>query len=357
MAKVLMKGNEAMALAAIKGGCDAFFGYPITPQNEVPEYLSYHMEKNDRIFVQAESEVAAINMVYGAAGSGARVLTSSSSPGIALKQEGISYLAGSELPAVIINVMRGGPGLGGIQPSQGDYNQITRGGGNGDYRLLAYAPETLQETVNIVKRSFSLADYYRNPVIIAVDGLIGQMMEPVDLDQDVKEKESGKKDWAATGEAFKRGKRNKIVSLHLDPYELEKHNLKLKAKYDEMKENEQSYEMINMDHDPSIVFVAYGSMARIARSAIETLKEEGIEVGMIRPICVNPFPEKAFSALPKSVETLLTLEMSLGQMLQDVQIVNQGRYKLEFFGRAGGVVPESEEIVAKVKTIMKGAAK
>lgn len=357
MAKVLMKGNEAMALAAIKGGCDAFFGYPITPQNEVPEYLSYHMEKNDRIFVQAESEVAAINMVYGAAGSGARVLTSSSSPGIALKQEGISYLAGSELPAVIINVMRGGPGLGGIQPSQGDYNQITRGGGNGDYQLLAYAPETLQETVNIVKRSFSLADYYRNPVIIAVDGLIGQMMEPVDLDQKIEEKKSPAKDWAATGEAAKRGKRNKIVSLHLDPYQLEKHNLKLKAKYDEMKETEQQYELINMDHDPSIVFVAYGSMARIARSAIEALKKEGIEVGMIRPICVHPFPEKAFEALPKSVTTLLTLEMSLGQMLQDVQIVNQGRYTLDFFGRAGGVVPDSEEIVEKVKTIMKGAAK
>ncbi len=355
MAKVLMKGNEAMALAAIKGGCDAFFGYPITPQNEIPEYLSYHMEQNNRIFVQAESEVAAINMVYGAAGSGARVLTSSSSPGIALKQEGISYLVGSELPAVIINVMRGGPGLGGIQPSQGDYNQITRGGGNGDYRLLAYAPETLQETVNIVKRAFSLADYYRNPVIIAVDGLIGQMMEPVDLDMDVEEKKSPKKTWAATGEAGKRGERNKIVSLHLDPYELEKHNLRLKAKYDEMEENEQQYELINMEKDPKIVFVAYGSMARIARSAIQSLKAEGIEVGMIRPICVNPFPAKAFEALPKSVETLLTLEMSLGQMLQDVKIVNQGRYQLDFYGRAGGVVPDSEEIVNKVKDMIEGA--
>ncbi len=354
MGKVLMKGNEAMALAAIKGGCDAFFGYPITPQNEIPEYLSYHMAQHDRIFVQAESEVAAINMVYGAAGSGARVLTSSSSPGIALKQEGISYLAGSELPAVIINVMRGGPGLGGIQPSQGDYNQITRGGGNGDYKLLTFAPETLQETVNIVKASFSLADYYRNPVMIAVDGLIGQMMEPVDLDQKIDEKPTKEKDWAATGHAKKRGHRNKIVSLYLDPYDLEKHNLKLKAKYDEMLETEQRYEMINMDHNPSLVFVAYGSMARIARSAIQVLKDAGIEVGMIRPITISPFPEKAFKHLPDSVHTLLTLEMSLGQMLQDVQIVNQGRYTLDFYGRAGGVVPETEDIVEKAKAVLKG---
>ncbi len=355
MAKVLMKGNEAMALAAIKGGCDAFFGYPITPQNEIPEYLSYHMEQNGRVFVQAESEVAAINMVYGAAGSGARVLTSSSSPGIALKQEGISYMAGSELPAVIINVMRGGPGLGGIQPSQGDYNQITRGGGNGDYKLLTFAPETLQETVNVVKASFALADYYRNPVMIAVDGLIGQMMEPVDLDQPIEEKPMKEKTWAATGEAEKRGHRNKIVSLHLDPYELEKHNLRLKAKYDEMKATEQRYELINMENNPEIVFVAYGSMARIARSAIEALKQEGIEVGMIRPIVIAPFPEKAFDDLPGSVKTLLTLEMALGQMLQDVQIVNQGRYILDFYGRAGGVVPETEEIVEKVKAVLKEA--
>jgi len=354
MAKMLMKGNEAMALAAIKGGCDAFFGYPITPQNEIPEYLSFHMEENDRIFVQAESEVAAINMVYGAAGSGARVLTSSSSPGIALKQEGISYLAGSELPCVIINVMRGGPGLGGIQPSQADYNQITRGGGNGDYKLLTFAPENIQETVDIVKRSFSLADYYRNPVMIAVDGLLGQMMEPVDIDKPVEEKESGPKDWAADGFAKKRGHRNKIVSLHLDPQDLENHNLKLQKKYDEMRENEQHYELINMDDNPEIIFVAYGSMARIARSAIDTLKEEGIEVGMIRPIAISPFPQKAFENLPDSVHTLLTLEMSLGQMLQDVQIVNNGRYTLDFYGRTGGMVPGTEEIVDKVKAILKG---
>ncbi|MFH5881146.1 3-methyl-2-oxobutanoate dehydrogenase subunit VorB [Liberiplasma polymorphum] len=353
MAKVLMKGNEAMALAAIKGGCDAFFGYPITPQNEIPEYLSYHMKTYGRVFVQAESEVAAINMVYGAAGAGARVLTSSSSPGIALKQEGISYIVGSELPCVIINVMRGGPGLGGIQPSQADYNQITRGGGNGDYHMLAYAPESLQETVDVVKQAFDLADYYRNPVMIAVDGLIGQMMEPVDIDKKIPKKKLAPKTWAADGKSGERGERNKIVSLHLDPYNLEKHNLKLQKKYDEMIKKEQRYELINLDQ-AEVVIVAYGSMARIARSAINTLKKQGINVGIIRPIAIWPFPEKAFNELPETVHTLLTVEMSLGQMIQDVKIVNNGRYNIEFFGRTGGVVPEADEIIKAVKKIVRG---
>lgn len=353
MAKVLMKGNEAMALAAIKGGCDAFFGYPITPQNEIPEYLSMHMLDHGRVFVQAESEVAAINMVYGASGAGARVLTSSSSPGIALKQEGISYMAGSELPGVIISVMRGGPGLGGIQPSQGDYNQITRGGGNGDYHVLAFAPETLQETVDIVKQSFDLADYYRNPVMIAVDGLIGQMMEPVDLDKKIPKKKIPPKDWAAEGLSGARGRRNKIVSLHLDPYELEKHNLRLKKKYDEMIKKEQRYEMIQMD-DAEIAIVAYGSVARIARSAVLTLRDKGIKVGIIRPLSIWPFPEKAFAEMPDSVHTLLVAEMSLGQMLQDVKLCNNGRREVAFYGRAGGVVPEAEEIVKEVRKIVRG---
>ncbi len=357
MAKVLMKGNEAMALAAIKGGCDAFFGYPITPQNEVPEYLSKHMKKAGRVFVQAESEVAAINMVYGAAGAGARVLTSSSSPGIALKQEGISYMAGSELPGVIINVMRGGPGLGGIQPAQSDYNQITRGGGNGDYKVLSFAPETLQETVNIVKESFALADHYRNPVMIAVDGLIGQMMEPVDIDQPIETKPAATKAWAADGMYKQRGTRNTIKSLYLDPQHLENHNLALQAKYQTMEANEQRFELINMDSDPQIVLVAYGSMARIARSAIETLKDEGIEVGMLRVISLVPFPQKAFEALSEKTHTLLTLELSLGQMIQDVRLVNNGKRTVEFFGRTGGMVPESDEIVAKVKSLLKGASK
>ncbi len=351
MAKVLMKGNEAMALAAIEGGCDAFFGYPITPQNEIPEYLSRHMEERGRVFVQAESEVAAINMVYGAAGAGARVLTSSSSPGIALKQEGISYIAGSELPCVIINVMRGGPGLGGIQPSQADYRQITKGGGNGDYHLLAFAPENLQETVNIIKESFALADYYRNPVMIAVDGLLGQMMEPVDLEAAPKTEVPPEKAWAADGNSDRKGGRNVITSIHLDPLELEKHNRKLQKKYDEMVAKEQRYEMIETA-DADIVFVAYGSMARIARSAVKTLREEGIKVGMIRPITIWPFPEKAFDELPASVKSLLTLEMSLGQMHEDVRAANNGRFELDFYGRTGGVVPEPEEIIDHVKRML-----
>jgi len=354
MAKILMKGNEAMAQAAIEGGCEAFFGYPITPQNELPEYLSKHMKRDGRIFVQAESEVAAINMVYGAAGSGARVLTSSSSPGIALKQEGISYLAGSELPAVIINVMRGGPGLGGIQPSQADYNQITRGGGNGDYKVLSFAPETLQETVNIIKQSFALADYYRNPVMIAVDGLLGQMMEPVDLKEPVTKKESPQKDWAATGESGARGKRNTIASLYLDPQKLEDHNHHLASKYQEMEQSEQRYEMVNMDSNPEIVLVAYGSMARIARSAIESLKEEGINVGLLRVISLYPFPVEAFDTLSEKVNTLLTLEMSMGQMLQDVRLANEGKRTVDFYGRTGGMTPETSEIVDKVKALIGG---
>ncbi len=351
MAKVLMKGNEAMALAAIKGGCDAFFGYPITPQNEIPEYFSRHMKGHGRVFLQAESEVAAINMVYGAAGAGARVLTSSSSPGIALKQEGISYCAGSQLPCVIINVMRGGPGLGGIQPSQGDYNQITRGGGNGDYQVLSFGPESLQETVELIKQSFDLADYYRNPVMIAVDGMIGQMMEPVDLDKDVPAKDLPEKTWVADGQAVKRGEANTIVSLHLDPYMLEKHNLNLKAKYDEMIENEQRYELIDTD-DADLVIVAYGSAARVARSSIESLRAKGLKVGILRPISLWPYPEKAFDELPDTVKTLLVVEMSLGQMLQDVKIVDRGRRAIEFYGRAGGVVPEAEEIAEVAEKLM-----
>ena len=229
MAKMLMKGNEAIAVAALKGGCEAFFGYPITPQNEIPEYLAKHMRDDGKIFVQAESEIASINMVYGAAGAGFRVMTSSSSPGIALMQEGISYLVGSELPCVIVNVMRGGPGLGGIQPSQSDYYQITRGGGNGDYYLIAYAPENLQETVEIMMGAFDVADYYRNPVMIAVDGLIGQMMESVNLDVAIPKRELPPKDWATTGNIT--GKNRRIInSLYLDPHDLERHNLNINKK-------------------------------------------------------------------------------------------------------------------------------
>lgn len=352
MSKVLMKGNEAMALAAIKAGCDAFYGYPITPQNELPEYLSKHMALHGRVFVQAESEVAAINMVYGAAGAGARVLTSSSSPGIALKQEGISYMAGAELPAVIINVMRGGPGLGGIQPSQSDYKQITRGGGNGDYYLYALAPETLQEAVDLIKEAFDIADYFRNPVMIAVDGLIGQMMEPVDLDREIPHWDLKPKTWAADGNRKNR-KKNIINSLYLDPNDLENHNLHLKAKFDEMRDKHQRYELVNMEN-AEIVIVAYGSVSRIARTAIEILAEKGIKCGILRPITIFPYPKKAFGELPETVKNLLVVEMSTGQMLEDVKLSNECHLPIHFYGRVGGIIPEAQEIVDKVLNIVGG---
>lgn len=352
MAKVMMKGNEAMALAALKAGCNSFFGYPITPQNELPEYLSKEMHKYNGVFVQAESEVAAINMVYGAAGAGARVLTSSSSPGIALKQEGISYIAGAQLPAVIINVMRGGPGLGGIQPSQADYNQVTRGGGNGDYNVIAYAPETLQETVDIIKESFDIADMYRNPVMIAVDGMIGQMMEPIDVDKEAPKRDLPPKDWATKGSSANR-KKNVINSLALDPYDLEIHNWELMKKYKEIVEKEQRYEMVNTE-DAELIIVAYGSSSRICRTAIELLAEEGIKAGILRPISIWPYPTKAFNEIPDTVKGLLTVEMSAGQMHQDVIISNNGRLPVDFFGRTGGVVPEPEEIVEAAKKFLGG---
>ena len=352
MSKVLMKGNEAMALAAIKAGCDAFYGYPITPQNELPEYLSKHMALHGKVFVQAESEVAAINMVYGASGAGARVLTSSSSPGIALKQEGISYMAGAELPGVIINVMRGGPGLGGIQPSQSDYKQITRGGGNGDYYLYALAPETLQEAVDLIKEAFDISDYFRNPVMIAVDGLIGQMMEPVDLDKEFPKWDLKPKTWAADGNMSGREK-NIINSLYLDPQDLENHNNKLQAKYDEMRKNHQRYELVNAEN-AEIMIIAYGSVSRIARTAIEILSEKGINCGILRPITIFPYPKKAFSELPSTVKNLLVVEMSTGQMLDDVKISNECNLPVHFYGRSGGMVPEAEEIANKVLEIIGG---
>ncbi|MDD5183340.1 MAG: 3-methyl-2-oxobutanoate dehydrogenase subunit VorB [Bacilli bacterium] len=345
MKKVLMKGNEAMALAAIKGGCDAFFGYPITPQNEISEYLSKYLKLEGKVFLQAESEIAAINMVYGAASTGKRVLTSSSSPGIALKQEGISYLCGAELPCLIINVMRGGPGLGGIQPAQSDYYQITRGGGNGDYHVLAYAPENLQETVDIIKESFFLADYYRNPVMVAVDGLIGQMMEPVNLDKEVVFKNDSDKSWALT--AKKERTRHVVSSLYLDPAELEKYNLKLNKKYQLMINNEQKWEMINCENADMII-VAYGTMSRICRSAILMLKNKNINVGILRPITIWPFPELAFKEIPNTVKGIMVCELSLGQMIDDVKIANNGRLPVSFFGRVGGMLPEPEDIVEAI---------
>jgi len=351
MAKILMKGNEAIAAAAIKGGCRYFFGYPITPQNEIPEYMARELQKVGGCFVQAESEIAAINMVYGAAGSGARVMTSSSSPGIALKQEGISYIAAAELPCVIVNISRGGPGLGGIQPSQGDYFQNTRGGGHGDYRTLVYAPATLQEAVDLVMEAFEVADYYRNPVIISGDGMIGQMMEPVEF-KEVPKRELPPKDWATDGTKGKR-KRNIINSLHLDPEELERHNWKLKEKYDRMAQNEVRYEMYNMDQ-AEIVIVAYGTTSRVVKSVISMLNKEGIPVGLLRPITLWPYPQKAFDEIPETVKALLSVEMSTGQMIDDVKIAARGRWPVYFYGRSGGMVPTPDAIIEKVKEILRG---
>ncbi|MDY0011035.1 MAG: 3-methyl-2-oxobutanoate dehydrogenase subunit VorB, partial [Candidatus Izemoplasmatales bacterium] len=331
-------------------------GYPITPQNEVPEYLSKHLLAAGKVILQAESEVAAINMVYGAAGAGKRVMTSSSSPGIALKQEGISYITAAELPCLIVSVMRGGPGLGSIQPSQGDYYQATRGGGNGDYHLIVFAPESIQETIDVIKESFDIADYYRNPVMVLVDGLIGQMMESVDFDKPVKHRDLPAKDWATTGTKNHPGRRNVANSLYLDPVLLENHNIHLSKKYQEIKKNETRYELVNFDK-PEYVIVAYGTMARICRSAIEMLKKQGIEVGMIRPISLFPYPKAAFNQIPANVKGILTCELSMGQMLDDVLIANNGRHEVGFFGRAGGMLPDPEEIVDAIKNFKERVVK
>ncbi len=346
-----MKGNEAVGAAAIAAGCKFFFGYPITPQNEIPEYMSRELPKVGGVYVQAESEVAAINMVYGAAGCGARVMTSSSGPGIALKQEGISYIAGAELPCVIVNMMRGGPGLGGIQPSQTDYFQATRGGGNGDYRLLVLAPSNIQELVDLIIEAFDLADEYRNPVMILGDGMIGQMMEPVEFKEN-KKRELPKKEWATTGTGGVR-KPNIINSLYLNPEELERHNEVLQEKYKRMREKEVRVESYNLDR-ADVVISAYGTTARIARSAIAKLEGEGFKVGLIRPITLYPYPYEEFNKIEDGCKGVLTVEMNAGQMYDDVRLALNGRIPSYFYGRTGGMVPTPEAIVERVKEILGG---
>ncbi|CEI74213.1 MULTISPECIES: 3-methyl-2-oxobutanoate dehydrogenase subunit VorB [Romboutsia] len=348
MAKILMKGNEAFGKAAIEAGCKYFFGYPITPQNELPEYMSKELPNVGGVFVQAESEVSAINMIYGGAGAGARVMTSSSSPGIALKQEGITYAAGAELPCVVVNVMRGGPGLGGIQPSQSDYFMSTRGGGNGDYRTPVYAPATVQEAVDMIMEAFNVADYYRTPVMVVADGMIGQMMEPVEF-KAPKTRELKPKDWATVGTKGER-KPNIINSLYLQPDELEKHCIKLEAKYREIEKNEVDYEMYKTE-DAELVFVAYGTTARIVKNSIDMLREEGIKAGLIRPKTLWPFPFEAFNQIPEA-KSLLTVEMSMGQMVEDVRLAVEGRLPVHFYGRAGGMIPDPESIANKAKEVM-----
>lgn len=345
-----MKGNEAIGTAAIKAGCKYFFGYPITPQNEIPEFMSKELPKVGGCFIQAESEVAAINMVYGAAGTGARCMTSSSSPGMSLKQEGISYLVGAELPCLIINVMRGGPGLGGIQPSQADYFQATRGGGNGDYYMPVYAPSTIQETVDFISQGFDVADRYRTPVMILIDGMTGQMMEPV-IFKDEEEVLKIEKDWATTGTKNSR-KPNIINSLYLKPEELEKHCDRLFEKYDEIKKEHCLWEEENLE-DAEIVLVAYGTTARITKNAMKIMRESGKKVGMIRPITVWPFPYDAIKSLNEKVKDILVVEMSKGQMIEDVRLGNEGRKKVHFYGRTGGMIPTPEEIILKAEEILK----
>ena len=342
MTKVLMKGNEAVGAAAIKAGCKYFFGYPITPQSEIPEYLSRELPKIDGCFLQAESEVAAINMLYGAAGAGARVMTSSSSPGISLKQEGISYMAGAELPCLVVNMMRGGPGLGSIQPSQTDYFQSTRGGGNGDYRTIVLAPSTVQEMVDLVILGFDLADKYRNPVVLMGDGVLGQMMEPVEF------KESGvenipDKPWAATGQGTRK-ERNIINSIYLSPEEMEEHSLDLMAKYKTIEENEIRVEEVGLDKDLDLLFSAYGTSARVCKTAMTMLEEKGYKVGIIRPITCWPFPYDSYKKIPESCKDILVVEMNHGQMTDDVKIGTQARHNIHFICRLGGMIPSAEEV-------------
>ena len=344
--KMLMKGNEAIAEAAIQAGCRFFFGYPITPQNQIPEYMSARMPKEGGCYLQAESEVAAINMVYGAAGAGARVMTSSSSPGISLKQEGISYIVGAELPCVIVNMVRGGPGLGSIQPAQSDYFQSTRGGGHGDYRMVVLAPSSVQEAVELTQLAFDIADRYRNPVLVMGDGLIGQMMEPVQMPDYSPASDLPDKDWAAGA-----GKERAIInSLFIESTTLENHNLKLQKKYDLMTQNEVRVQT-ELVEDADYVLVAYGTTARVARSAMRKARAAGLKVGLIRPITLWPFPEKAIQEAAGHAKAFLTVEMSLGQMVEDVRLAVNGAKPVHFFGRTGGMVPSVREILDQLQAI------
>lgn len=346
MSKVLMKGNEALAEAAIRAGCRHFFGYPITPQTEVSAYMAKKMPKIGGTFLQAESEVAAINMVYGAGGAGVRVMTSSSSPGISLKQEGISYIAGADVPCVIVNIVRGGPGLGGIQPAQSDYFQATKGGGHGDYHLVVLAPSSIQEMVDLTSDAFDIGDKYRCPVMIIGDGMLGQMMEPVEF-KDADVSELPEKTWATSGTGMKR-KKNIINSLFLEAAELERLVLERQKRYDEIAKNEVRYEAVDVQ-DADIVLVAYGTTSRIAKTAMAKAKEQGLKVGIIRPITLWPFPTEAFEkALEGKAKKFLCVEMSTGQMIEDVKLAVNGRAEVEFFGRTGGIVPTPNEILNKI---------
>ncbi len=347
--KVLMKGNEVLAEAALRSGCRCFFGYPITPQTELAAYMAKRMPKMGGVYLQAESEIAAISMVYGASAAGARVMTSSSSPGISLKTEGISYMVGADLPAVIINVMRGGPGLGGIQPSQADYWQATRALGHGDGHLIVLAPATVQEMADMVSTAFDLGDTYRTPVLVLADGMLGQMMEPVVLPEPIKASELPEKPWALTGK-HGRAQRNIANSLELVASTLE-HRVKERfERYEQIKEHEQRVETYLMD-DAEYAIVAFGACARIARSAIEAARRVGIKVGLIRPITLWPFPTKVLEAAASQLRGILTVEMNMGQMVDDVRLCIGGRVPVEFFGRTGGIIPTPTEVLTALKAL------
>ncbi len=340
MARVLMKGNEAIAEASIRAGCRHFFGYPITPQSEVPEYLAKRYPEVGGTFVQAESEVAAVNMIYGAACTGTRVFTSSSSPGISLMSEGMSYIAASEVPVVAINIVRAGPGLGGILPSQGDYWQATRGMGHGDFRILTLAPSSVQEAADLVMLAFELADKYTNPVMVIGDGIIGQMMEPVEFKEEIDPSTLPEKPWALRG--CKGREPNIITSLFLDPKVLEALNQRMYKKYQQMEAVEKRWDEYNISNKMKLLAFAWGTMSRICKTAIDELKGEGIEVGLLRPITLYPYPMEAAREAAQKAEKLISVEMSTGQMIDDVRLAT-GR-DVAFFGRQGGIVPTPDEV-------------
>ncbi len=350
MAKQFMKGNDAIIVGALAAGCRAYYGYPITPASEIAHAAALHFPALGGVFIQAESEVAAINMVYGSAGMGVRTLTASSSPGFSLKQEGLSYCAGAELPCVVVNIVRGGPGLGNIAPEQADYFQITKGGGHGNYRLIALAPNGAQEMCDLTMKAFELADRYRNPACIMADGITGQMMEVVDIPPGI-ESLPDHSDWAVKGTPQTAG--NLISSIVLEPEDLENHNLKLDAKYQEIMANEVMFEEY-LTEDADLVVVAYGVVSRIVYSTVDLARKQGLKVGLLRPITLWPFPTDAIVKLADTASRFLAVELSTGQMVEDVRLAVNGKVPVHFYGRCGGVVPGSNELVAEYTRIMEG---
>ncbi len=343
---LLMKGNEALAEAAIRAGCEGYFAYPITPQSEVAEYMAYHMPKNGRVFLQAESELAAVNMLFGAAGAGFKVMTSSSSPGISLMQEGISYIAGAMLPCVLVNVNRGGPGLGTIQPAQGDYFQTVKGGGHGDYRLITLAPSTIQEIADQVGLAFDLTWKYRTPSMILMDGALGQMMEKVQFkpytepERDIS--------WATRGKPDNQKESNFLTSLWIQPEEMEQVNLKLQSIYREIEKNEVRYDAYNIE-DADLVLVAYGLSARIASKVMDIMRAKGKKVGLVKPVTLWPYPSQILSELSERVKGFFVLELNAGQMVEDVRLAVNGRKEVGFYGRMGGMIYSPEEVAGKAE--------